>query len=721
MKHMLSTGALLLILASCQQPHTSLTSLVDPHIGSAGHGHVFVGANVPFGMVQVGPTSVPQEWDWCSGYHASDSTVIGFSHTHLSGTGIGDLFDITVMPVTGSVTYERGNTEDATSGLWSYADRSKEVARPGYYAVALERYNIFAEMTATQRTALHRYTFPESNASALIFDLENGGCWDRTTEAHISLDADSLITGWRHSRGWANRQKVFFAAECSRPIDSLTYHGRDSLYARLHFATKANEKVMLKVALSAVSIEGAKATLQTENPDWDFEALVHKAEAEWNKELQCIQVVGGTEQERRTFYTALYHTMMAPALFSDPSGDYRGARGDIHHSDTPIYTTFSLWDTYRAKMPLLSIIAPERMSHFVNSMLNICDQQQKLPVWHLWGCETNCMVGNPAIPVVADAIVKKIKGIDYERAFQAIETTTAGDGFGRDLRRKYGYIPCNLYKESVAYELEYALADGAAARAAEALGKTDAALRYHEGSQSYRHLFDSVSGFMRGKDSEGHFREPFDPLHASHRNDDYCEGNAWQYTWLVPHDVEGLAACFGGKERMLSKLDSLFLQPSQLSKEASPDISGMIGQYAHGNEPSHHILYMYAMLGRPERTNELVHQVLNTLYDDTPEGLCGNEDVGQMSAWYILAALGLYEVEPASARYWISQPLFERATIQVEGGSFVIECPKRPSPQHQIKCIRLNGVPYSLPYLKYEDIVKGGTLRFEWDEAGEEE
>jgi predicted alpha-1,2-mannosidase len=448
--------------------------------------------------------------------------------------------------------------------------------------------------------------------------------------------------------------------------------------------------------------------------------MAHKAEAEWNKELQCIQVEGGTEAQRRTFYTALYHTMMAPALFSDPSGDYRGARGEVHHSETPTYTIFSLWDTYRAKMPLLSIIAPERMSHFVNSMLNICDQQQKLPVWHLWGCETNCMVGNPAIPVVADAIVKKIKGIDYERAFQAIETTTAGDGFGRDLRRKYDYIPCNLYKESVAYELEYALADGAAARAAEALGKTDAALRYHEGSQSYRHLFDSVSGFMRGKDSEGHFREPFDPLHASHRNDDYCEGNAWQYTWLVPHDVESLAACFGGKERMLSKLDSLFLQPSQLGKEASPDISGMIGQYAHGNEPSHHISYMYAMLGRPERTNELVHQVLNTLYDDTPEGLCGNEDVGQMSAWYILAALGLYEVEPASARYWISQPLFERATIQVEGGIFVIECPQRPSPQHQIKRIRLNGAVYPLPYLNYEDIVKGGTLRFEWDEAGEE-
>ena len=406
--------------------------------------------------------------------------------------------------------------------------------------------------------------------------------------------------------------------------------------------------------------------------------------------------------------------MTAPALFSDCNGDYRGADGEIYNSSTPTYTIFSLWDTYRAKMPLLSLIDTERMSHFVNSMLNICDQQGKLPVWHLWGCETNCMVGNPAIPVVADAIVKRIPNVNYERAFKAIETTTAGTKFGLDLRREYGYIPCDLFKESVAYELEYALADGAAYRAALSLGKNDIAQRYLESSRSYRHLFDSIRGFMRGKDSKGNFREPFDPLHASHRNDDYCEGNAWQYTWLVPHDVEGLAQLFGGKESMLAKLDSLFLQPSALGEEASPDISGMIGQYAHGNEPSHHILYLYTMLGHPERTSELVHHVLETLYNDTPEGLCGNEDVGQMSAWYVLASLGLYQVEPASGRYWISQPLFERATLKVAGGTFTIECPKRPSAAHTNLRIKLNGKPYELPYIAYEDIVKGGTLTLEW-------
>lgn len=705
---------IIFLLTSCQPSNKSLTTLVDPHIGTGGHGHVFVGANVPFGMVQVGPTSIPQEWDWCSGYHASDSTVIGFSHTHLSGTGIGDLFDITVMPVVGEVNYARGTEADAESGLWSYADRSRETVRPGYYAVPLQRYNILAEMTATTHTALHRYTFPESQASALVIDLENGGCWDRTTEAHIQAEKDGTITGWRHSRGWANKQKVFFAAECSKPIDSLTYHGRDNLYARLHFTTQKGERVLLKVALSAVSIEGAKQALESEITDWDFEATAQKAIKDWNKELQLIQIEGGTAEHQRTFYTALHHTMTAPALFSDINGAYRGADGEVYQSETPTYTIFSLWDTYRAKMPLLSLIAPERMSHIVNSMLQICDQQGKLPVWHLWGCETNCMVGYPAVPVVADAIVKQIKGVDYERAFQAIETTTAGNKFGLDLRRQYGYIPCDLFKESVAYELEYALADGAAYHAAKALGKQDAALRYEATSRSYRHLFDSISGFMRGKDSRGNFRAPFDPLHASHRNDDYCEGNAWQYTWLVPHDVEGLAACFGGKERMLAKLDSLFVQPSALGEEASPDISGMIGQYAHGNEPSHHILYLYAMLGHPERTSGMVHQVLTTLYNDTPEGLCGNEDVGQMSAWYILASLGLYQVEPASARYWISQPFFERATLKVEGGTFTIECPKRPSDAHTIQRILLNGEPYALPYINYADIVKGGTLTFEW-------
>ncbi len=715
MKHFITLSSFLLLVASCQQaPSESLTSYVDPYIGSAGHGHVFVGAHHPFGMVQVGPTSIPQDWDWCSGYHATDSTVIGFSHTHLSGTGIGDLFDVTVMPVVGEVTYARGVATDQDSGLWSYADRSQEKVYPGYYAVYLNRYHINAEVTATQRTALHRYTFPQSNNAALVFDLENGGCWDRTTEAHVALEANGQITGWRFSRGWANRQKVFFAAECSKPIDSLTYHGRDSLYARLHFSTHEDEQVLLKVALSAVSIDGAKEALQTEATTWDIDAVAHEAATAWNAELSRIQITGGTEVQLRTFYTALYHVMTAPALFSDCNGDYRGADGEIYNSSTPTYTIFSLWDTYRAKMPLLSLIDTERMSHFVNSMLNICDQQGKLPVWHLWGCETNCMVGNPAIPVVADAIVKRIPNVDYERAFKSIETTTAGTKFGLDLRRKYGYIPCDLFKESVAYELEYALADGAAYRAALSLGKNDIAQRYLESSRSYRHLFDSIRGFMRGKDSKGNFREPFDPLHASHRNDDYCEGNAWQYTWLVPHDVEGLAQLFGGKESMLAKLDSLFLQPSALGEEASPDISGMIGQYAHGNEPSHHILYLYTMLGHPERTSELVHHVLETLYNDTPEGLCGNEDVGQMSAWYVLASLGLYQVEPASGRYWISQPLFERATLKVAGGTFTIECPKRPSAAHTILRIKLNGKPYELPYIAYEDIVKGGTLTLEW-------
>ena len=717
MKHKVSyvMCCMLLMMAACdnQDKGENLTQHVNPKIGSGGHGHVFVGASVPFGMVQLGPTSIPQEWDWCSGYHESDNSVIGFSHTHLSGTGIGDLFDITLMPVTGNVTYARGTVDNPTSGLWSEADRSHEVAEAGYYAVPLTRYAIQAELTATARVGMHRYTFPESQEAAIVIDLENGGCWDRAIDTHLEAEGNTRSVGWRHSRGWAANQKVFFVAEFSKPFTHLTLHGEGERYGRAHFTTSQNEELMVKVAISAVDLEGARQAMQSELPGWNFEATREAARHAWETELQRIRITTNDESTKRIFYTSMYHAMMAPALFSDVDGRYRGADGNIYHSATPRYTNFSLWDTYRAKQPLMTIIQAERAGQFVSSMIDICDRQGDLPVWHLWGNETNCMVGDPAIPVVADAIVKGLQGFDHDRAFEAIKQTAATPERGKQFRHAYGYIPCNLMNESVAFDMEYALADGAAAQAAKALGREADYQYFTRMSHSYRTYFDKHTGFIRGVDDKGNFRTPFNPYYAAHRADDYCEGNAWQYTWLVPHDMEGYTQLFGGEEACLARLDSLFIAPSTIEGDPSPDISGMIGQFAHGNEPSHHILYLYALLGQPHKTAERVREVMKTQYRDTPDGLSGNEDMGQMSAWYILSALGLYEVEPASGRYWLGSPIIDRAELTVEGGTFVIETIGNSEQHPYIKGVKLNGEPYTLPYINHADIARGGVLTIE--------
>ena len=720
--------AALVLAGACGTPATSgeesLTRWVDPKIGTGGHGHVFVGANVPFGMVQLGPTSIPQDWDWCSGYHQSDSTVIGFSHTHLSGTGIGDLFDVTVMPVVGEVTYARGVEEDPQSGLWSYADRTKEVVRPGYYSVPLTRYGVTAEMTATPRVGFHRYAFPTSDEAALVFDLENGGCWDKATDTGFILSDDSTrLSGWRYSSGWAKDQKVWFVAEFSEPVKGITFlqpgettgAGTAARYARVDFNTTEGEPLLVKVALSPVSAEGAAANLAAELPGWDFDATAAAATAAWEAELGKVRIETQDEAAKRIFYTALYHTMVAPSEFCDVNGDYRGADGQVRtNPGHKTYTTFSLWDTYRAAMPLMTILHPDRMPDVIRTMLAIADEQGRLPVWHLWGNETDCMVGNPGIPVVADAIVKGIGGFDREQAFEAIRKTAMNPDRGNGLRMKHGYIPCDLFNEAVAYDMEYALADGAAARAAEALGKTEDAAYFTGRSHSYRNYFDSATRFMRGRDAKGGWRTPFNPFASTHRADDYCEGNAWQYTWLVPHDVAGLQACFGSREAMIAKLDSLFTVSSVIEgAETSPDISGLIGQYAHGNEPSHHVLYLYTMLGEPWKTADRVHEVLSTLYHDQPDGLSGNEDVGQMSAWYVLSAMGFYEVEPAGGRYWFGAPYFERMQIAVPGGTFSVEAKNFAPENRYVQAVRLNGQTYDKPYISHEAVMQGGVLEFE--------
>ena len=709
-----AAAALMAACTAAPQPER-LTQYVNTRIGSGGHGHVFMGAAVPFGMVQLGPTSIPQEWDWTSGYHESDSTVIGFSHTHLEGTGIGDLFDITVMPVIGEVTYARGRESDPESGLWSYADRSREVAVPGYYSVPLTRWGITAELTATARVGLHRYTFPAAEDAAVVFDLENGGCWDRATETAIEAVSDRAIQGWRHSAGWAANQRVFFYAEFDRPFgDDIAVHSINykPLYARLGFGPLAEgEQVLVKVALSPVSVEGAKRAMEAELPGWDFDATAQAADAAWEDALSRIRISGENPEARTIFYTALYHSMIHPAVFCDVDGTYRGADDRIHpQADFTNYTIFSLWDTYRAALPLSCIIHPDRTDDFVNTMLHIFDQQGKLPVWHLWGNETDCMVGNPGVIAVADALVKGYDGFDKERAYAAMKASVMLDERGQDLRKQYGFIPSDLYNESIGNDMEYAIADGAVARAAAFLGKTEDARFFAERSRSYRHYMDPETKLARGRMADGSWRTPFNPFVSNHREQDYVEGNAWQYTWLAPQDFDGLVEFYGGTEQLVARLDTLFAQDSRIEGDnASPDISGLIGQYVHGNEPSHHIIYFYTMAGAPDKAAERIREVYDTMYFNNENGLAGNEDEGQMSAWYVLSSLGFYQVEPASTQFWFGLPQFREAAVKVAGGTFTVRT--RGSGPY-VQDVLLNGQPYDKGYIEFADITAGGELIF---------
>lgn len=728
-KSLLFVPVLSLCLASCGssqkgQEMEDLTQFVDPRIGTGGHGHVFYGANVPYGFIQLGPTSIPQSWDWVSGYHVSDSTVIGFPHTHLSGTGIGDLHDINVMPVVGEVTYSRGDASSYETGLWSYSDRSKEVVTPGYYRTHLSRYNVDAELTATKRVGFHKYTFLGNESPAIVFDMVNGGCWDKTTEAVIRVVNDSTVSGYRYSKGWADDQRVFFRAEFSRKFDNVEFIVNDSvkegdmakgaqLFARVNFAAGKQEPVYMKVALSPTSEEGAQLNMQTELSGWDFEKTIADAKAAWNKELNKVKVYTTDEASKKIFYTSLYHTLFAPSEFCDVNGDYYGADKQMHKGEGFVnYTTFSLWDTYRAAQPLMTILHPEKMSDIINTMLHIHQQQGKLPVWHLMGCETNCMVGNPGVPVVADAILKDIKGFDTELAFKALKESSMLPERGMEHRIEYGFIPADKMTEAIAYDMEYAIADWAVAQAAQKLGKQEDYEYFLKRSKSYKNYFDASTGFMRGKMLDGSWRTPFSPYASSHRDDDYCEGNAWQYTWLVPHDVEGLVECFGSKEAFVNKLDSLFLANGDMGEASSPDISGLIGQYAHGNEPSHHTVYLYTLVGQPWKTADRIKEILHTMYTDQPDGLSGNEDVGQMSAWYILSSFGFYQVEPAGGKFVFGYPNFDKVEIAVPAGKFVIERENKGQQNNYIQGIVLNGTEYKKPWIEYADIMKGGELKF---------
>lgn len=677
----------------------NLTKYVNPYIGAGGHGHVFVGANVPFGMVQLGPTEPTRGWDWCSGYHYSDNEIIGFGHTHLSGTGIGDLGDIALLPV---------SDDKQASTIFSH---DNETVKPGYYAVKLTNPGVNVELTATNRVGFHRYTFAEGQKQNLLaIDLKQGIGWDAMTDCLLTQESPTRITGMRRSKGWSNDHRYYFDMEFSKPV---TIVSRDTALTRTVIATEADGKPLLvKVALSPIDVMGAKANMKAELPGWDFDAAVTAADEAWDKQLARVTVETADKDKKEVFYTAMYHFMIAPSVFCDANGDYRGADGRIHRAGYTTYSTFSLWDAYRAAYPLMTLVCPDMQSDLANTFMNIFREQGKLPVWHLAGCETNCMVGSPGVPILADLVLKGFVK-DKEQAYEALKNSMMLEERSLGLLKKHGFIPWDKEpeNETVAKALEYCLADAGVAKVAKMLGKTEDYEYFLKRSQSYAKYFDPETRFMRAISEDGKFRTPFDPFDASHRTNDYTEGNAWQYTFLVPHDVHGLVNLFGSEKAFVTKLDSLFIVEGSLGDNASPDVSGLVGQYAQGNEPSHHVIYMYNYVGQPWKAAQMLRRMMKEMYTTQPDGLSGNEDVGQMSAWYVLSSVGLYQVEPSGGKFIIGSPIFDKATLNLgDGKTFTVRTVNNSDKNIYVQKVTLNGKTYNKTYINFNDMKRGGTL-----------
>ncbi len=717
-------GSLLLAGATAAQAQSQrLTAYVDPLIGTGGHGHVFIGANVPFGAVQLGPQNIFKGWDWCSGYHYSDSLLTGFSHTHLSGTGGSDLGDVLLMPYTGPLKTDKGQQKAPHQGYLSRYSHKREIARPGYYAVTLDDYGIRAELTSTERVGLHRYTFPKDGKPAhVIIDLKEG-IDDKATDTYLEqVDAQTFI-GHRFSHGWADHQQLFFAIKTSAPVPAFALYneaqaltgksGQGAAVKGVFTFAKAPASLLLKVGISPVSAENALANIQAELPGWDFASVQKAAEEKWNQELGKVTIETKDPAARRIFYTALYHAWFAPALFNDANNDYRGTDGKVYpKAPFTNYTIFSLWDTYRTENSLFTLAQPERVSGMMQSMLAIYQQQGKLPIWHLMGNETNTMVGYSAVPALAEAYLKGTPGLDGHQVLAAMKASSTRDDQGVQYLKSLGFIPADKESESVAKAMEYAIDDWSIAQVAKKLGEQADYQEYSKRAKYYQKYYDPHTRFMRGLTTDGKFQVPFDPIQSIHRQNNYTEGNAWQYTWLVPHDVPGLIKLFGSDAAFTQKLDSLFIVQGSLGASASPDISGLIGMYAHGNEPSHATTYLYAYAGQQWKTAEKVRQVLREMYKDQPDGISGNEDCGQMSAWYILSALGFYPVSPSSGAYVLGSPLVDKATIRLpQGKTFVVSVQNNGPQNLYIQSATLNGQPYANSYLLHRDIVAGGTLQ----------
>lgn len=656
-----------------------------------------MGANVPFGLVQLGPTEPTRGWDWCSGYYYDDDELIGFGHMHLSGTGIGCLGDVAFLPV-----------KDFKQTSTRFKHEAEKV-HPGYYSVQLTDPNVLVELTATERCGFHRYTFKNGAKAQLALDLSQCIGWDKLNDCLLTQESATRLTGFRRSNGWAADRRIYFSIDFSQPV---TVHRLDSMERVVVSVADNTKPLLVKVALSPVSIDKAKLNMQAELAGWDFDAAVKQADEAWNRELARIEIQTNDRTKKRIFYTAMYHLMTSCSKFNDVDREYRGADGKVHKADFTNYTTLSLWDTYRAAHPLMTVAFPEMQRDFAQTFINIYKQQGRLPVWHLMGSETDCMVGNPGAIVLADLTMKGFVE-DKELALEALKATQMKDIRSLGLLKKHGYIPWNLEpeNETVAKALEYCAADDGVAKVAKLLGKKDDYEYFFNRSRSYKKYYDPETRFLRAVDTDGKFRLPFNPFFAEHRTNDYTEGNAWQYTFLVPHDVKGLIKLFGSDKAFMSKLDSLFFVEGWAGDNASPDMSGMTGQYAHGNEPSHHVIYMYNYAGRPDKAAPLLRKMLNEMYLDQPDGLSGNEDVGQMSAWYILSSVGLYQVDPVGGRFVIGSPLFDKATVNVGGGkTFTVVAKNNSDKNIYVQSARLNGKTLKNSYVDFNDIRHGGTL-----------
>ncbi len=708
---------------SCKKTETKprkLTNYVNPFIGTDGPGNTYPGATVPFGMVQLSPDIGISGWDRISGYYYQDSIISGFSHMHLTGTGAGDLYDILIMPTNSN--FSKRIKENNFKPFSSFS-HEKETASPGYYSVDLLDYGIKAELTATERTGIHKYTFPEDDKTQIHIDLGYALNWDSPMETYFNVVDNTTIEGYRKSTGWAKDQRVYFVIKVSKPFNSYQLFKNDTITTSpatakntkiiLEYATIEGEQIILKTGVSTGNIEGARKSLEIEAPDFNFEAIKEQAEVKWESELSKIEISTSNETQKHIFYTMLYQSMLAPTLLSDHNGNYKGANDSIGKTDGfDRYDTFSLWDTYRAAHPLYTILHPERTSDMLNSLLAHYKETGLLPVWSMQGNETNMMIGYHAVPVIVDAYFKGIKNFDVELAYKACIASATDNSRQIDEYMKLGYVPVDEHHEnwSVSKTLEYAYDDWCIAQFAKVLGKTEVYNEFLKRSDNWRNMYDSQSTFMRPKLKNGEFVAAFIPKEYSPY---FCESNAWQYFWSVQHNIEGLAEFIGGKELFEKKLDTMFsLNP--LPEDKLPIFStGMIGQYAHGNEPSHHVSYLYNYIEKPWKTQELVREILETQYKDEPNGHCGNEDCGQMSSWYVFSALGFYPVNPAQGVYAFGSPIIDAATLNLENGKiFTVEAINNSSDNMYIQTIELNGKIIERNYIEHSEIMDGGTLIF---------
>lgn len=746
--HALILATALAGTAAQARPADDAYAAVDPFIGTGGEGHTYPGATVPFGMVQLSPDTRIQPrakaYGWAAGYRHDDSTIVGFSHTHFSGSGHSDLGDVLLMPVSGTPRLERGDPDVPGSGYTSRFRHATEQARPGYYAVTLDDYGVRAELTASARVGVHRYTFPQGKPAHVLVDLRTS-MYDypgKVSWSRLRVRADGTVTGFRETRGWAPGRQLYFAMRFSRPLagqqlqdteQDVPYKGfpppgakdprqRAQIEGRqlvgvFDFGDGVAQPLVVKVALSPVSEDNAIANLDAEVPGFDFDAVQADARRQWTQALSAIDAEGSAPQ-RRQFYTALYHALLGPTLFMDTDGRYRGPDNAVHQADGwTNYSTFSLWDTYRALHPLLTLVQPPRhTSDIVNSLLAARRESPYgiLPVWAFHGLETWCMIGYHAVPVIADAYMKGIGGFDAGEALDAmVASADYGPYGGIAAYRELGWVPIDEEGEAASKTLEYAFDDWTIAQVAHKLGRSDIAAEFDQRAGNWKHAFDPATGFMRARKRDGAFREPFDP-DASGYGTDYTEGNAWQYSWYVPQDVAGLAAAHGGADTLLDRLDAVFdakVDPKVF--EHMEDITGLIGWYAHGNEPSHHVAYLYAYAGQPWRTQARLAQIMASQYLPTPDGLSGNDDLGQMSAWYVFTALGFYPVTPGSNQYVIGRPFLPRATLNLANGKrFTVIADGLDAGHGYIGGATLNGQPLQRAFLRHEEIMAGGELRF---------